>query len=67
MPYQRKGEDAQPTPPAPVSDDADQTPAEQPQPPQITKARKSLWIIGFAIGGYMIISGIVQAIMAAQP
>lgn len=67
MPYQRKGEDAQPTPPAPVSDDADQTPAEQPQQPQITKARKSLWIIGFAIGGYMIISGIVQAIMAAQP
>lgn len=63
MPY-RKGEEAQPTPPAPVSDDADQTPAEQ---PQITKARKSLWIIGFAIGGYMIISGIVQAIMAAQP
>ncbi len=50
-----------------MSDDADQTPAEQPQQPQITKARKSLWIIGFAIGGYMIISGIVQAIMAAQP
>lgn len=64
MPYVRRGEpaetpDAEPTAAASSEGDA-------PQPARTTKARKSIWIIGLAVGGYMIISGIVQLIMSGQ-
>lgn len=66
MPYQRRGEAAEPTPPQDNSEDVDGEDDAPKLAPQITKARKSLWIIGLAIGAYMIISGIVQAILTAQ-
>lgn len=68
MPYVRRGEPAETPDAEPTAAEPDTEPPEgdTPQPAGPTKARKSLWIIGIAVGGYMIISGIVQAIMSGQ-
>lgn len=66
MPYQRRGQDAEQTPPNPEPTEADAaegTPAARGMP---TKTRKTIWIIGFAVGGYMIINGVIQLIMGTQ-
>lgn len=70
MPYQRRGEAAEPTPPHNDPDDVDQSDDAPPAPapaPQVTKARRTLWVVGLLLGGYMIVSGIVQYFLNNQP
>ena len=68
MPYVRRGEPAETPDAEPTAAASDAAPSEGDslQPARTTKARKSIWIIGLAVGGYMIISGIVQLIMSGQ-
>ena len=55
--------DNEPTPAEPTQ--ADETPAPATEAPQVTKQRKTLWLIGIGVGGYMIIRGIWLAVTGA--